>query len=53
MHPITDDETIRIVWGEMERLQQEGMVKSLGITNCTVALYMNMIKFVRVKPSVN
>ena len=41
------------VWAEFERLQKEGLTKSIGVSNCTVAVYLNLLASAKVRPAVN
>ena len=59
--PNMDNETMEIkgpalheVWAEMERLKDAGLTKSIGISNATVASYVNLLPSCRkYKPAVN
>lgn len=41
------------VWAEFERMKEIGLTKSIGVSNCTVAMYLNICSFAKVKPAVN
>ena len=41
------------VWAEFERLREIGLTKSIGVSNCPVAVYLNMLAYAKVKPAVN
>jgi len=40
-------------WREMEKLQTQGLVKSIGVSNWTVALLHDMLSYATIKPAVN
>lgn len=41
------------VWAEIERMKELGLTKSIGVSNCTVAMCLNILTFAKVKPAVN
>ena len=41
------------VWAEIERMKEIGLTKSIGVSNCTVAMYFNILSFCKVKPALN
>jgi diketogulonate reductase-like aldo/keto reductase len=41
------------VWAEFERMKEIGLTKSIGVSNCPVAVYLQMLTFAKVKPAVN
>jgi diketogulonate reductase-like aldo/keto reductase len=58
--PVIDFETLVVsgpplheVWAEFERLKEVGLTKSIGVSNCTVAVFLNMLSLAKVKPAVN
>jgi len=44
---------IEKTWKAMEELQKEGLVKSIGVSNFTVALLHDMLSYATIKPVVN
>jgi len=40
-------------WKEMEKLQTQGLVKSIGVSNWTVALLSDTLSYATIKPAVN
>lgn len=41
------------VWAEIERMKEIGLTKSIGVSNCTVAMYLNIFSYAKIKPAVN
>jgi D-xylose reductase len=41
------------VWAELERMVDLGLVKNIGISNCTVAMLIDLWSYARVKPVMN
>ncbi|CAG9335144.1 unnamed protein product [Blepharisma stoltei] len=41
------------IWEQMEKLQDEGLVKSIGVSNFTIALLQDMLGYSRIKPETN
>ena len=42
-----------VVWAEMEALVEKGLTKSIGVSNCTMPMLMDMLSFCKIKPVVN
>lgn len=41
------------VWAELERMVDLGLVKNIGISNCTVAMLIDLWSYARIKPVIN
>jgi len=41
------------VWKEMEGLVKKGLTKSIGVSNCTVAMLLNVLSYAEIPPAVN
>jgi diketogulonate reductase-like aldo/keto reductase len=41
------------VWAEMERLVDAGLIKNIGVSNCSVSVLLDMWSYSRIKPAVN
>jgi len=41
------------VWATFESLKEKGLTKSIGISNATVSVYVNLLASAKVKPAVN
>lgn len=50
---ITQPVSIRETWGAMESLVQKGLVKSIGVSNFTVTMLLDLLTYAKVKPVVN
>lgn len=44
---------LHLAWAQMEALVDEGLVKSIGVSNWTVALLNDLIGYARIKPVTN
>lgn len=44
---------LHLVWKQMEELVDEGLVKSIGVSNWTVALLHDLLTYARIPPVVN
>ena len=40
-------------WAELEKLVDEGLIKSIGVSNYNVQLLNDLLNYARVKPAVN
>ena len=41
------------VWAQMEALVDEGLVKSIGVCNCSPSMLLDLLAYCRIKPVVN
>ena len=41
------------VWAELERLADLGLIKNLGVSNCTVPMLLDLWSYARIKPVIN
>lgn len=44
---------IHVVWAELERLADLGLIKNLGVSNCTIPILVDMWTYARIKPVIN
>lgn len=51
-NPIKNTPTHK-VWAEMERLVDEGLIKNIGVSNCTVPMLLDLLAYARHKPVLN
>lgn len=50
---ITEPVSMRETWQAMERLVEKGLVKSIGVSNFTVTMLVDLLTYAEVKPVVN
>jgi len=50
---ITEPVSIRETWEAMERLVEKGLVKSIGVSNFTVTMLLDLLTYAKTKPAVN
>ena len=41
------------VWAELERLVDAGLIKNIGVSNCTIPMLIDLWSYARVKPVIN
>ena len=41
------------IWGELERLVEAGLIRNIGVSNCPVALFIDLWSYAKVKPVMN
>lgn len=41
------------IWAEMERMVELGLVKSIGVSNCTIPMMADMLAYCKIKPVIN
>lgn len=41
------------VWAELERLVDEGLIKNIGVSNCTIPMLIDLLAYARHKPATN
>jgi alcohol dehydrogenase (NADP+) len=51
--PKLDRYPLHLVWAQMEQVKQEGLVRSIGVSNWTVALLNDMFGYANIIPDIN
>lgn len=41
------------LWSQMEHLRERGLVRSIGLMNCPVVMYLEILTFCHKKPAIN
>lgn len=41
------------VWAELERLVDAGLIKNIGVSNCTIPMLVDLWSYARIKPVIN
>ena len=41
------------VWAELERLVDLGLIKNIGVSNCTIPVLLDLLSYARHKPATN
>ncbi len=49
----TEPVSIKETWQAMEKLVEEGLVKSIGVSNFTVMMIIDLLSYARIKPVMN
>jgi diketogulonate reductase-like aldo/keto reductase len=41
------------VWAELERLVDAGLIKNIGVSNCSIPMLVDLWSYARIKPVIN
>ena len=44
---------IHKVWAELERLVEAGLIKNLGVSNCTIPVLLDLFTYAKIRPQIN
>jgi diketogulonate reductase-like aldo/keto reductase len=50
---LIDRVSIQEVWGQMEHCREKGLCRSIGVMNCPVAMFLEILSFCHKKPAIN
>ena len=42
-----------VIWKQMESLVKKGLVKSIGVSNCTIPMMIDLLAYAEIKPVLN
>ena len=42
-----------VIWKQMELLVTKGLVKSIGVSNCTIPMMIDLLAYAEIKPVIN
>jgi diketogulonate reductase-like aldo/keto reductase len=45
--------SLQEVWGEMERMKKLGLAKSIGVSNCPIITFLEILTFCEERPAIN
>ena len=44
---------LHVMWKQMEDLVKAGKIRSIGVSNCTIPMLLDLLSYAEVKPAVN
>lgn len=50
---MVDRVSIQEVWGQMEHCREKGLIRSIGVMNCPVVMFLEILSFCHKKPALN